>query len=271
MKLALRDTVLSQTNASIRIKEVRRLTPTGHQTAVMSTALELDAIMIAGRMFARWCQENFFSYMMKHFDIDGLIQYGAQPLPGTVELVNPQWRKLDKELRAGLQRLRKLQAKLGAHSTEQEDAVQIQRKAECLEAIQALEEELQQLRIKRRQTHRKVTLESLPPEQRPTELLPLNKMLTDTVKMIAYRAETALVAILRRHLNKEDEARALVRELFVSSADIEPDERANTLTIRVHRMASPVHDKAITELLQELTDLSFCHPATGARLVYTLV
>jgi len=34
----------------------------------------------------------------------------------------------------------------------------------------------------------------------------------------------ALVGLLRPHLAKEDEARALIRELFVSSADIEPDE-----------------------------------------------
>jgi len=30
-------------------------------------------------------------------------------------------------------------------------------------------------------------------------------MLTDTAKMIAYRAETAMVALLRRHLNKDDD------------------------------------------------------------------
>ena len=71
-------------------------------------------------------------------------------------------------------------------------------------------------------------------------------MLSYTVKMIAYRAETAMVAILRRHLNKEEEARALIRELFVSSADIVPDPSAKTLTVKIHRMASPVHDRAVT-------------------------
>jgi hypothetical protein len=34
---------------------------------------------------------------------------------------------------------------------------------------------------------KKVTIESLPKEQRPTELLPLSKQLSDTIKMIAYR------------------------------------------------------------------------------------
>jgi hypothetical protein len=63
------------------------------------------------------------------------------------------------------------------------------------------------------------------------------KILTDTVKTIAYRSETALVGLLRQHLKKEEEARALVRELFVSAADLPPNEKENTLTVRVHRMA----------------------------------
>lgn len=96
-------------------------------------------------------------------------------------------------------------------------------------------------------------------------------MLCDTVKMIAYRAETALVVILRRHLNREEEARALVRALFVSSADLVPDPRARTLTVRIHRMASPVHDRAIAALLEELNELAFCHPQTGDRMIYSLV
>ncbi len=113
--------------------------------------------------------------------------------------------------------------------------------------------------------------DSLPEDQRPTALLPLSKMLADAVKMIAYRAETAMVALLRRHLSKEAEARALVRELLVSDADIEPDDQARTLTIRIHRMANPSHDKAVTELLNELTLQGFCHPETGAKMIYTLV
>ena len=89
--------------------------------------------------------------------------------------------------------------------------------------------------------------------------------------MIAYRAETALVALVRRQLNKENEARALVRELLVSAADIEPNETERTLTIRIHRMACPVHDRAIEALLKELTEQDFCHPETGVRMIFVLV
>lgn len=269
MKLALRETTLTAGKEAIAVTEVRRMTETGHQTAVISTARRLGNAVIAGRMFSRWCQENFFAYMMNHYDIDGLIQYGAECLPGTLLVVNPQWRELDKTIRKILHGMQQLQAKLGQESLE--DGTDIQKKAECVQDIQSAQDELDRLRDKRRKLARKVLIDSLPDDQRPTQLLPLNKKLADTVKMIAYRAETALVGILRRNLKKEDEARALVRELLVSSADIEPDDSAGTLTIRIHRMAIPAHDMAIASLLEELTEQNFCHPETGAKMIYELV
>ena len=88
--------------------------------------------------------------------------------------------------------------------------------------------------------------------------------------MIAYRAETALVGLLRRHLAYDAEARAPIRELFVSGADLEPDDSAGTLTIRIRRMVSPVHDRATTLLVDELTTTHYRHPETGHRLLYQL-
>jgi hypothetical protein len=268
MKLAMRETHLSAGKASLPVTEVRRLTQTGHQTAIITTAQKLGNTVIASRMFSRWCQENFFAYMMQHFDIDGLIDYGSESLPGTLMVINPTWRTLDKDIKKTRQAERKLQAELAKQTMG--NGTDIQKNAESVEAIQAVQTELARLRAERKEMPRKVTIDSLPEAQRPTQLLPLNKTLTDTVKMIAYRAETAMVEILRRYLNKEDEARALVRELFVSSGDIEPDEIARTLTIRIHRMASPVHDRAVAGLLEELNQQEFCHPETGAKMVYTL-
>jgi transposase-like protein len=269
MKLAQRDTLLSAGKESIAVTEVRRLTVTGHQTAVITSARGLGTTTIASRMFARWCQENFFAYMMQHFDIDGLIEYGTQSLPGTLWIVNPKRRALEKSIKAVRQSERKLRAELGSQTLD--DGAEMQINAEKVEAIQALQAELQRLRTERKSTLKKVTIDSLPEAEQPTELLPLNKQFTDGVKMIAYRAETALVMLLQRHLKKPEEARALIRELFVSSADIEPDTQAGILTIRIHRMANPVHDRAISALLEELTQQGFQHPETGQRMIYTLV
>lgn len=268
MLIDSRQTTLSGGGASIPVLEIRRLLPTGHQTAIITTARGLHDPLVAGRMFARWCQENFFKYMMQHYDIDGLVQYGGEEIPGTLEVVNPAWRVLDKTVIAARRTIRKLHAKLGAATLD--NGGDIQSQAETLQDIERLETDMTKMRVKRRTTPRKVRIDSLPQDQRPQQLVPLGKMLTDTIKMIAYRAETALVALLRPHLSKEEEARALIRELFVSSADIEPNAHDNTLTIRIHRMACPAHDKAIAALLAELNQLAFLHPETHARMIYEL-
>jgi hypothetical protein len=269
MKLCVRQTTLGAGNAAIPVTEVRRLTPSGHQTAVITTARRLDPTLIAGRMFSRWCQENFFGYMMQHYDIDGLIEYGVQSLPGTQRVVNPAWRALDVQVKKARQTERRLQAAVTKNAMD--DAAQMHKKAETFEAMQAAQAQLERLRGQRKQTPRKVTIDSLPKDQRPDELLPLGKMFCDTVKMIAYRAETAMVALLRRHLQNEAEARALIRDLLVASADIEPDDLAKTLTIRIHHMANPAQNKAVAALLDDLNEQAFCHPETGATMIYALV
>jgi hypothetical protein len=154
---------------------------------------------------------------------------------------------------------------------EAQTPLQVQKSAECLEPIQAVQGEIEALCAKRRATDKKVRIDSLRKDKQPTELLPLTKMFADTVKMIAYRAETAMVALLKRHLNKEEEARALVRALFISAGDIDPDEVTKTLTVRIHRMVTPAHDKAIAALFEDLNAMGFCHPETGAKMVYLLV
>jgi len=271
MKLAIRETRIGAGKQSMPVSEVRRLTQTGHQTAIITSAQRLGTVMIAGRMFSRWCQENFFAYMMEHYDIDGLVEYGTEAVTGTLLTVNPKWREIDKAIKTANRTKRTLMAKLGQQTGKEEGGAGVQKKAEVLEAIQAVQTNLDQMRAERKALQKKITIDSLPEDQRPTQLAPLNKILTDAVKMIAYRAETALVTLLRRHLRMEDEARALVRELLVSSADIEPDSVAKTLTVRMHRMANPMHDKAVAALLQELTQQQFSHPETGATMVYTLV
>lgn len=105
----------------------------------------------------------------------------------------------------------------------------------------------------------------------PHAVAPLNKILVAAVKRVAYRAETAMVVQLRQHLSNPDEARALILERLVSSGHIKLNAQDNTLTIRIHRMANPAHDRAISLLLKELTDEESTHLDTGAKIVFCLV
>ena len=268
MLLATRQSTLSAGKATIPVIEVRKLCKQGHQTAVISTARQLSAPVVAGRMFARWCQENFFAYMMQHYDIDGLVQYGAQELPGTVQVVNPLWRVADQQVRQTRGQLQTLEIQAGQLAMDQ--AADLLKRADLHQRIEQVGTDLEELRQKRRTIPRKIALSELPEAERPNQLPPLRKALVDTVKMIAYRAETAMVGLLRRHLNKPEDGRGLIRELFTASADIVPDPKAGTLRVRIHRMACPAHDKAIGSLLMELTTAQYRHPQTQALMIFEL-
>ena len=64
----------------VKMREVRKLTDTGHQTSVITTNYKIPTALIALYMFLRWAQENFFRYMRQEYDIDRIIQYGEVEL-----------------------------------------------------------------------------------------------------------------------------------------------------------------------------------------------
>ena len=101
-------------------------------------------------------------------------------------------------------------------------------------------------------------------------MAPSRKRLTDTVKLVAYRAETALAMIVREELSHANEARSLLRDLFRSDADIYPDATAAVLEVRLHTLANPRSNRAIQHLLDHLNAAEFVYPGTTLRLTYTL-
>lgn len=52
-----------------------------------------------------------------------------------------------------------------------------------------------------------------------------SKHLIDTIKMIAYRAETAMALTLREKMARYDDARSLLRALYSTDADLCPTSR----------------------------------------------
>ncbi len=104
------------------MREIRRLTESGHQTSIISTAYEGEASVLAARMFSRWCQENFFRYMKQHFAIDLLCEHGTEDFPGTEQVINPAWRVLDRQRNALQNKLRYRRARFGQLTIHTESA-----------------------------------------------------------------------------------------------------------------------------------------------------
>jgi len=138
------------------------------------------------------------------------------------------------------------------------------------EEIETLQHNLDTLKAKRKQTPHHITVEELPEEARFRQLSTQSKHLLDTVKMIAYRAETAMANALREHLTRPDEARCLLRALYTTEADLLPDPEAGTLTVRLHHAANAATDQVIEKLCEELNATATIFPRTTLRLVLKL-
>ena len=230
---------------------------------------------LAVSLFARWSQENFFRYMREHYGLDRLVEYGTESIPDTIQAVNPAWRKLDSQIRSKTGQRHRLAARFGALAlsedpTESELHGFQRRKQELREAIQVLDLDIAAFKQQRKATPHRMAVNSLPEEEQFTRLRTERKHFLDTIKMIAYRAETSMASLLRENLARPDDARSLLRQVFLTEADLLPDLIANTLTVRLHHLNHAAHDQAIRHLIDELNATQTVFPGTSLTLVYKL-
>jgi hypothetical protein len=228
MQLAERGTQLSN---RLWLREIRKLNPSGRQTAILSTDYRTAAARLAPAMFARWSQENFFRYMRQSYNLDSLVDYRTQPIPETTRVVNPAYRTLDGKVRKTVAGLSRKRAQFGAMTLEGEiEAKKIeaftQRKSALQEDIEHLTTEAEALKVLRKATKRHVTYDELPMEARFDRLSTQSKHLIDTIKMVAYRAETAMAQIVRQKMTRHDDARSLLRAVYNTEVDMIPDSEA---------------------------------------------
>jgi hypothetical protein len=272
LALAERGTCLSN---GLWVREVRQREDSGHQVSVLSTDYRTELAPLAVRLFARWTQENFLKYMREHFAIDRLVEHGVEALPATTTVVNPAWRRLDAQARRAQAQLVRAQAQFGALSlSSAPEPAELEawqaHKARLHHDLTTRQDHLAQLKAQRKTLPRHVKLDQLPAHERFPRLRAERKHFVDTIKLLAYRAETAMVGTLREKLARRDDARALVRELLRTPADLRPDLAQQTLTVRLHPLGSALQDAAVRHLADELTATETLFPGTELRLIFTL-
>lgn len=274
MELAERGVCLKN---GLWVREVRRRDlQTGHQTSIIATDYLRDLLEIAASMFARWCQENFFQYMAEHFGLDRLVEYGTEPIADTTTVVNPAWRRKDQEVRRERAQLVRARAQFGGlttppQATPKELAAFEERKGQLLEQLQQREQKLEQLKAERKTIDSHLALKDLPKEDQFTQLRTTKKHFVDTIKLVAYRAETALVHIVREKLSREEDARALIRQIFESTIDLCPDLEKKTLTVRLHYLTTAAHNEVLVHLCTELNATETEYPGTNLRIIFEQV
>jgi hypothetical protein len=269
-KLAERGVCL---NNKLWVREIRKLTEGGHQTAILATDYQADLTLIGGKMFARWCQENYFKYMREHYGLDKLADYSVETITEPTQVVNPVYRDLDGKVRSQVGKLNRMMANFGAmhfEGTLDDEKISpfMQQKAELNEAIEQQKNALEALKKTRKETLHHIDVNDLPEDQKFKKLSTQSKHLVDTIKMTAYRAETAMANSLRKTMSHPHEVRTLLCALYKTEADLLPDLEAQTLTIRLHHLANVMSDNVIEKLCTQLNATETRFPRTNLRMVF---
>jgi hypothetical protein len=274
MKLAEKTTFLGK---KVKVKEIRKLSDSGHQTAIVTTDFTTTTEEIAANMFTRWTQENFFKYMQEHFGIDRLIEYEQTPMDETIRVPNPEYRELEGRVRSMAQKMRRMVSKFGTLILEMEtvdsDKMKkcIEKKAELQENIESYKKQLEKLKLQKKKIPSHLMIKDLPEESKFNSLSYKKKYIMDTIKMIAYRAETAMAIMMNSKISKIPDNRALLRQIFSSEVNIDPDEKAHTLTVTLHSLSNERSNKIAAVLCDKLNETETIFPGTNMRIIYKSV
>jgi hypothetical protein len=259
------------TKEILRLRQVTKLCPSGHQTQVLTSRTDLGPVEILWRMFARWRQENFFKYMREEFAIDALVEYGADGVDPDLERPNPKRLALEREIRDVSASIRRLQAQRCARIDDPRATAEApegwerfvpkdEREEKLREEITELSLRLQELEAQRDQEPERISAGDL-------ERLKTNrKVLTDVIKTAAYRIETQLVQLVSEHYARSgDEGRKLIAAAMASSARLTVTD--TKLHVELAPQSSPHRSLAIEKLCARLNTEDVLVPGTGLRLV----
>ncbi len=260
--------------STLRLRLIVRRSPGGHQTPILTNRADLSAAQVAYRMAARWRQENYFEYAREHFALDALDSYTDQRDDLGRLVPNPAKARAADQVSDARAQLAAAQGGVAdaidaalaqARQTGSGGKATIDPAAG--QALTGATTELAAAKAASRQTPSHLPLGQVRPGSRLLETE--RKLLTHTIRMSAYNAESALARLLRPHYARgDDEARALLREAFTLTGDLQIS--GNTLHVRLDPASAPRPSKALAALCTELTDTATRYPGTDLTLAYSI-
>lgn len=255
----------------LRLRQVTRLSPDGHQTPIVTSRRDLAAVEVAYRMFERWREENFFKYLRDEYALDALVDYAVEPDDAEREVPNPQRKKLTAKVRAARAEVARLSARYGLHALG--DTLDERRRT--LEAFQTEHTEearavweafarLDTLVARAKKVPARVPVKQVVSSQ-VVKLSTERKHISNVLKMVAYQAESELVHAIARHYRRAaDEGRTLVQNALACPADIDVAE--DELRVTLAPLSSAHRSRTVAALCEELNAAAARFPGTRLRL-----
>jgi len=254
----------------LRLRQVTRLCEGGHQTPIVTSRFDISAIELAYRMFERWRQENFLKYLREEYALDTLVDYEAEPYNPEKLMPNPERRKIKKELMTVCTKLRGLEAIYGGAVIDNKEVKRVTVRGfkiahgELGKEIRELRKQIEILKTKQKQLpkHVKVTeLSGEPLVRLSTE----RKHLSDCIKMVAYQAESDLLALIRPHYARADqEGRTLISSALQNPADLQVNQKE--LRITLAPLSSEHRSIAIAAMCDTLNKMNCYFPGSKLQM-----
>jgi hypothetical protein len=278
MMLAEKEVVID----NVPMREIRKLSPDGHQSSILSTNHIWTLAIVAVHMFGRWIQENFFRYMRQDYDIDRILQYSTDEIDNNFMVVNQEYNNITYRIKKEREKLARRKAKYYEHAqqvpepepepnTEKEPAKESKQMSKWLktqfaikEEITGIEEEIKTLLALREKIDYKIPVGKMPEKNRYNKLNQESKYLQNIIKMICYRAETSFANLLaNQFVRSDDEIRALVKAICKQTIDLYPNYQKNELTVTLYPLANHRSLKAVENVIDALNQSHTLYPGTA--------
>jgi len=261
-------------NGRLRMRQITRLCARDHQTPVVTSRFDLTAVELAYRMFERWRQENFLKYLREEYALDALVDYSTEPDRPERLAPNPERRTIKKELAAARARLKALEALYGGAVMDNKEMKRSTVRGFKIahgklgQEIRSVRKRIGTLQARYGQTPKRVMVKDLSGEPL-VRLAGERKHLSDCIKMVAYQAESDLLALVRPHYARADqEGRTLVSSALQNPADVEVTRKE--LRVTLAPLSSQHRTRAVASLCRILNEMNSRFPGTELRMRFAV-
>jgi hypothetical protein len=230
-------------------------------------------------MFARWGQEIFFRYMRQDYAIDKIIQYSVDEIDNNFKVVNQEYNNITYRIKKEREKLGRRQAKLYEYQEknpllqedENENKKWMKKNLELFEETQKVKQYITELVNRRKDIPYKITIGEMPENIRYNRLNKESKMLMNVLKMICYRAETALAKLIAPHYKRADqEIRMLVKSVINNHINMEVDREKEELKVTLFPLSNQRSNEAVSKICDILNQTNTVYPDTDLKLIYKI-
>jgi hypothetical protein len=212
--------------------------------------------------------------MREEFLLDALVDYRVEPEDPTRTIPNPARRALEKQIGTARTELAKIEREYGAAAADNTEQHRRTMRGFKIahgalgKKLRAARARVAKLIEQRREIPQRLEIRDLS-EPAVVKLATERKHLTDIIKMVAYQAESDLLALLRPHYARaEQEGRTLLHEIFTAAGDIRVCD--TELHITLAPLSSPHRTRAAQALCNILDQTASIFPGSHLRMRFAV-